>query len=324
MQALQQLSPRLRHKRFYSDPNLPSPSCIFCRKLKSQNFSSVFFLCFSCKGPICPTCQITLQINGKAFKLCPSCLELTQKNGEFLTYQRNFSQNSEKIRKIEEKIKEIKGKNKENLGVLRELNLSFIQLIQISLPSEREMESRLVKIHENLSELGYGAVPLNKEKARLIAEIEKVQENLENLQIALYETEKLITKDSEKILDLEVLIEDQKRESNSFKPALEKIQSQRSKELEIFTSTESLSSHLETLKKQFNQAKVQNQLLKKRLQELKTLQDDSHPRVSFEARNENYKKMLEQFNTQEIQLKELQLHLKDSPITNSKCKCHIM
>lgn len=324
MQVLQKLRPHPRHQRFYSNQNLPSPSCIFCKKLKSQNFSPVFFLCFSCKGYLCPTCQITHQINGKTLILCPNCFEFTKKSEEFLTYQQNFSLNSEKIRKIEEKIKEIKGKNKENLGVLRELNLAYIQLTQISLPAEGKMESRLVKIHENYSELGCEGVPLNKEKSRLVEEIEKVQENLENLQVALYETEKLIIKDSKKILDLEKLIVDQKQEINSFKADLDKIQLQRSKELEIFTSTESLNSHLESLKKQFNQAKVQNQLLKKRLQELKTLQDDSHPRVSFEARNESYKQMLEQFNTQEIQLKELQLHLKVSPITNSKCKCHIM
>lgn len=256
--------------------------------------------------------------------MCTPCLDFTRNSSIFLRYEKNLVQDSEKFRNAQEEIKEIKRKNQENLAVLRELNLSFIQLSQETLAAESEMEVRLVKIHENHSEVGAESVELSKEKIRLLEEVDSINDNLENLEATLNTTEKLITKDSGKILDLEKLISEQRQENLASHLTLEKIKAQNTQELEICTSTQSLKTHLQALKLQFEDAKTQNQLLKKRLQELKGLQDDFHPRVSFEIRHENYKKMLEQFNSQEIQLKELQLHLKDSPITDSKCKCHIM
>lgn len=296
MHNLKELRPPSHLKRSKSDSDIQNPSCIICKNFKTNNF---FSLCFCCEGHLCPTCQNIVEINGKNLELCETCLELTLNSSIYLRYEQNSQQDSEKFRKIHEEIKEIKRKNAENLAVLRELNLSFIQLSQETLAAESEMELRLVKIHENFSEIGAESAMLTKEKNRLLEEVDMINDNLESLEATLNTTEKLITKDSGKILDIEKLILEQRQENLSLLSTLGKIKSQNIQELEICDSTKTLKTHLQTFKLQLDEAKTQ-------------------------ARNENYKKMLEQFKAQEIQLKELKLHLKDSPITDSKCKCHIM
>lgn len=310
------------HRKSYSSHiSIPQTYCMNCGDDSKPSLD--YSLCFSCHFLYCITCSVSFSFNLQKHSFCSSCFFQLEQRFSILEEIQALASLRLSKEEIGQVLQSSKKKSKECLEAIREFNLTHCKQAENAVIIERKIEEKLVKEHEKnriLEEKLKKDLILREE---LEVEVENMLEIIEKIRSETKETRRIIETDTEKILDLEEKVKEQEKDSKKINETLLHILEQKSQEIEVFTSTENLNSKLSCVRVQVDEAKKLNDQLRKRLQELKIVQY-SQPHITFETRNENLKKMMEQYISQDLELQDLQSQLKSSSLTSKSCKCHIM
>lgn len=263
-------------------------------------------------------------LGSRGQKACENCYNFCAAQPEFQGLEKKISELHREVQQLALENLEIDSKRKEALEKLRSLNLTYSRLEDDWTEKNLQMAEEIEKKKSENAGLENHCKELFHLKE---ANLKEIQENEANVLMVNQEIEECKiqnAKDIERIHQLEVLIEEQIEENQKIEESLRNAELEQKENEETMQTDESgLYAKLNRLKDQSEEMRLQNETLKKKVKELKKEEneDSAHPRVSIESRGESYKLLMEQWNSQEIQLKQLRLQIDKPPLVQGKCNC---
>lgn len=241
---------------------------------------------------------------------------------ELASLQVQLSELKREIKSLNQSHILIESQRVEALETLRKHNL-----ILSKLESDWTLQEKSISLNQNeilniIHNLESDLNNLIQAKSHINSTIMLTHQHILQMENEISDIEGQISRDKERILQIEHLIKDQHQELLKITEKTLILQEKQTIEEEIFKQDEStLSEKLAKVRKKCENAKKTNKFLSKRLQE--HVEQEDIPRVSFENRGENYKKLIEQWAEQEILIKQLQGQVGKHSISAQRCKCMI-
>jgi uncharacterized protein YukE len=294
------------------------------RLVKDQ--SKVF--CPLCTRNVCSQClkkNAVLPAATEPIKICEKCYTYCWENPLVKELQLQVSQANVLKLKLNQQDEDINTNRIKALEDLRANNVMLTKLQDNWNSKHARNQTKIEKLNENIKLLKNSIAKLEKTLEEHKITLEQVDRKSECIKLNIQDLKNLEIKDKEKISHLETLISDQIEENNKIQELIRLSEEKKTKDEEDLKIDEkSLNYRLLKTKEQEAELIKQNQVLKKRLKDLKDQEHEEtiYSRVSLESRGESYKGLLNQWACQEVELKALQEKL-NSPMIQRKCVCFI-
>ena len=258
-------------------------------------------------------------------QICAKCYDSCWGTSEYKLLDTQAQELMIKCKQTQEMVIEVEGKRKDALEKLRSLNLTFSKLQDDWAERKEEMEEEILFLHSENIDLENHCKKLNEIEELNLQEIEETNSTIALLNQEVEECKTLNLRDAERISQLEMLIKEQKKENNKLAASLKRAEMGKKENEETLKTDESgLNLKLNTLKEHSEEMLKQNEMLRKRMKECRKDEgEEMYYRSAGESRGDSYKRLMEQWTQQEIELKKLRSQLLHNPITQKTCRCNI-